>query len=49
MSDRKAGKNMQEVLEMHKKMDRRAILIQLTAAATLIVVLFVVNWLGGNL
>ena len=40
---------MKEILETLKGADRRSILIQLTAAAALIVVLFIVNWLGGNL
>lgn len=40
---------MMEETEMRKRVDRRHILIQLTAAAALIALLFVVNWLGGNL
>ena len=40
---------MMEATEMRKRMNRRSVLIQLTAAATLIALLFVVNWLGGNL
>ena len=40
---------MMEATEMRKRMNRRSVLIQLTAAAALIALLLVVNWLGGNL
>ena len=40
---------MMEATEMRKRMNSRSVLIQLTAAAALIVLLLVVNWLGGNL
>ena len=40
---------MMEATEMRKRMNRRSVLIQLTAAVALIALLFVVNWLGGNL
>ncbi len=40
---------MMEASEMHKRMNRRSVLIQLAASAALIALLFVVNWLGGNL
>ena len=36
---------MMEATEMRKRMNRRSVLIQLTAAAALIALLFVVNWL----
>ena len=40
---------MMEATEMRKRMNSRSVLIQLTAAAALIALLLVVNWLGGNL